>query len=177
MSTSQEKANHMNSLFQRYATPFITGFFLISLVSGIALFFHFGPNGFRGMHEWLSMVLILPFALHIWKNWKPMLAYFKRSPMIVALVISAIAAGAFLIPVSSGSRADGPPQFQLAHKVLTQSLNTVAPALGTTPEALTTVLTAAGFAVTDPNTSLIDIATGSGKTEMDIAAALIKPAS
>ena len=167
----------MTTYLQRYATPFITGFFLISLISGVALFFHFGPGGFHGMHEWLSMVLILPFVLHIWKNWKPMLGYFKRSPMIVALIVSAIAAGAFLIPVGSSSRADGPPQFQLAHKVLSQSLNNVAPALGTTPDALTSALTTAGFKVSDPNKSLIDIATGSGKTEIEMSAVLIKPAS
>lgn len=171
------KADTMISLLQRYSTPFITGFFLISLISGIALFFHIGPSGFHGMHEWLSMVLILPFALHIWKNWKPMLAYFQRSPMIIALVISAIAAGAFLIPLSpSTARRDGPPQFRLAQKVLGQNLINVAPALGSTAEALTTKLTMAGFKVTDPSTSLIDIATGSGKTEADIAAALIRPA-
>ncbi len=46
-------------MFSRYATPFITGLFLVSLISGIALFFHVGPGGFHGMHEWLSMLLIL----------------------------------------------------------------------------------------------------------------------
>ncbi|MCB1455931.1 MAG: DUF4405 domain-containing protein, partial [Nitratireductor sp.] len=61
----------MPDLLSRYATPFISGLFLVSLISGIALFFHVGPSGFHGMHEWLSMVLIAPFVLHLWKNWKP----------------------------------------------------------------------------------------------------------
>ena len=87
----------MLSFFQRYSTPFITGFFLISLISGVALFVHVGPAGFRSMHEILSMVLIVPFVAHLWKNWRPLMGYFKRSPMVIALVISAIAAAVFLI--------------------------------------------------------------------------------
>ncbi|MGE8104358.1 DUF4405 domain-containing protein [Allorhizobium sp. NPDC080224] len=58
----------MPNILSRYATPFTTGLFLISLISGIALFFHLGTAAFREMHEWLSMVLILPFVLHLWKN-------------------------------------------------------------------------------------------------------------
>jgi hypothetical protein len=165
----------MAAFFQRYSTPFITGFFLISLISGIGLFFHFGPSGFRGMHEWLSMVLILPFALHVWKNWRPLLAYFKRSAMPIALGISLVAAGAFLIPTGSGDTADGPPQIQLMHKIMGRPLADVATALGTTPEALSATLTAAGFSVPDSNATLADIAKASGKTEMDMTLVLIKP--
>lgn len=76
----------MPNLLSRYATPLTTGLFLVSLISGIALFFHYGTAAFREMHEWLSMVLILPFVLHVWKNWRPFLAYFKRLPMALSLV-------------------------------------------------------------------------------------------
>ena len=48
----------MSSLLSRYATPLTTGLFLVSLVSGIALFFHLGAAAFHGMHEWLSMALM-----------------------------------------------------------------------------------------------------------------------
>jgi hypothetical protein len=163
----------MTNLFIRYATPLITGLFLVSLISGIALFLHIGPAGFHGMHEWLSMVLILPFALHLWKNWKPMLAYFRRAPMGVALVLSTVAALAFLVPLNGAKgAAGGPPQFQLAHRVMSQSLTDVAPALGATPQAITLRLTAAGFTVADGQT-LTEIAAASGKSEGDLAAALL----
>jgi hypothetical protein len=162
----------MQTVFQRYATPFITGFFFISLISGIGLFFHFGPSGFREMHEWLSIVLIVPFGLHLWKNWRPMVAYFKNAPMVVALVISAIAAGVFLIPSSGGQTAGGPPQFQVAHLVMSQPAAVVAPVLGLSESDLEAKLAAAGFAVT-PGQSLADMAVAAGKTEADVAAALI----
>ena len=111
----------MSSLLYRYATPFTTGLFLVSLVSGLALFFHVGPSGFHGMHEILSLVLILPFGLHIWRNWRPMVSYLKRGPMALALGASVIAAGLFLIPSGEGA-AGGPPAFRFASAVMAQPL-------------------------------------------------------
>ena len=71
----------MQTFINRYATPLVTGLFLVSLISGVALFLHWGSGWFHGMHEWLSMVLILAFVLHLWKNWRPMTAYLRRAPM------------------------------------------------------------------------------------------------
>lgn len=161
----------MSPLFHRYATPLITGLFLVSLISGLALFFHVGPAGFHGMHEILSLVLILPFGLHLWKNWRPMLAYFRRAPMVIALALSALAAGAFLIPTGTAT-AEGPPQFQLFNRVMAQPLEQVAPALGADAATLAGVLTAAGFTVAE-GASLADIAIASGKTDADVAATVM----
>ncbi len=161
----------MSHLFHRYATPLITGLFLVSLISGLALFFHIGPAGFHGMHEILSLVLILPFGLHLWKNWRPMLGYFRRVPMLVALVLSTLAAGAFLIPMGSAT-AGGPPQFQLVNRMMAQPLDRVAPALGSDAATVSAALTTAGFTVTE-GASLTQIASASGKTDADVAAVLM----
>ncbi|MCB6178338.1 DUF4405 domain-containing protein [Rhodobacter sp. Har01] len=161
----------MPTVFARYATPFITGLFLVSLVSGLALFFHIGPSGFHGMHEWLSLVLILPFVLHIWKNWRPMLNYLRGRPMAVGLVASLVAAAVFLVP-TGGTEAGGPPQFRLFAQVMKASPEALAPVLGQTPEAVTAALTAAGFTPA-AGQSLSEIATAAGKTEADVAAALL----
>ncbi|MEZ5684819.1 MAG: hypothetical protein R3D78_02530 [Paracoccaceae bacterium] len=48
--------------------------------------------------EWLSMVLIVPFVLHIWKNWRPITIYLKRAPLWIALAVSTVAAAAFVLP-------------------------------------------------------------------------------
>lgn len=162
----------MKSLLMRYATPFITGLFIVSLISGIGLFLHLGPAGFRGMHEWLSMLLILPFGLHLWKNWRAMLAYFKRSPMAIALALSLAAALPFLIP-TTGDRADGPPQFQLAHRLLGQPAPAVAAALGIPEAALTTALTQAGIPLAPADQPLSQAATAAGKSETILAEVLL----
>ncbi len=163
----------MTKFFLSHATPLITGLFIVSLISGIGLFFHVGPGGFRAMHEWLSMLLILPFGLHLWRNWRPMVGYFRHLPMALALVISAIAAGIFLLPTGGAATAGGPPQFRLAHAVLSHTPAEVAPGIGLTVPELSARLTAAGFTLGDAAQTLKDIAAASGKSEADMAAALV----
>lgn len=163
----------MPSVLSRYATPLITGLFLVSLVSGLALFFHIGPSAFHGMHEWLSMVLILPFVLHIWKNWRPMSAYLRHAPMAVALALSVAAAGLFFVASGSGGEGrGGPPQFQLAQTILSASPEVAAPVFGTSAETLLARLQEAGFAGQQGMT-LSEIAAASGKTDAQLAAALL----
>ena len=168
----------MNSIHQRYATPFITGLFLVSLISGIALFFHFGSNYFRGMHEWLSMVLIVPFILHLWKNWRPMTVYFKKPAFAVAMLASLIGAVAFAYPaLTSTGSAGGPPQLAFFRAVLANPVSQVAPLIGHTPESLVKQLQTAGFTIAAADMKLSDIVTRSGKNEFELAAALkvLKP--
>lgn len=157
----------MKTFFQRYATPLITGLFIVSLISGIALFFHVGQSWFHGMHEWLSMMLILPFVLHIWKNWRAFVNYFRRPPMLIGLALSLAAAIAFIIPAtqSTGGRKNGPPQFAFASAVLKNPLNSVAPLIGSTPDDLVKKLQDAGFTAAKADVTLSDIASQSGKNE------------
>ena len=162
----------MPSLLQRYATPLITGLFIISLVSGVALFVHVGTGAFRGMHEWLSMVLIVPFVLHLWRNWKPMKLYFKKPAFAAAVGVSLLAALAFVIPTGSTSRPDGPPQFALVHTITGNSANQIAPLFGVSAEKLVEVLKTAGFTAANASDPLNTIAEKSGKDEFALASAL-----
>ena len=162
----------MPSLFKTYATPLTTGLFLASLISGIALFFHIGPSGFHGMHEILSMVLILPFVLHLWRNWRPMTAYFRHAPMAIAMTLSLGASLAFFYPTGETTGRSGPPQFAFAEKVLAATPAEMAAALDVTPQALATALTGAGFQQGSGEDSLAKIAEAAGKTEMQLIAVL-----
>lgn len=164
----------MQSLLLRHATPFITGLFLVSLISGLALFFHIGPVGFHGMHEILSLVLILPFVLHLWKNWRPMKAYFTRPAMAVALAVSALAAVPFLLPASDAGQAGGPPQFALVRMLLQAPPAAVAPALGLTEAEMAARLAASGFDGTASAATLQAVASAAGRSETDLMAALVR---
>jgi len=159
----------MKSMFLRYATPFITGLFLVSLVSGIALFLHLGQSWFRAMHEWLSMVLIVPFLLHVWKNWRPFMNYFQRLPMTVALGVS-LAASLYYATISNapGSHTGGPPQIAFANRILQNRVSDVAPLLATSSQALQERLLAAGFSAVSPDMHLNEIAARSGKGEAEL---------
>lgn len=161
----------MPSLLQRYATPLTAGLFLVSLVSGLALFFHVGQATFREMHEWLSLLLALPFILHLWKNWRAMVNYFRKPALALSLAVTLALAAPFALIASTGG-ADGPPQFALSHTLLGGTAAELAPLLKTTPEALLTQLESAGFTAATAGQPLTDIAAQSGKSEFELAAAL-----
>ena len=165
----------MRTTLLRYATPLITGLFLVSLVSGIALFFHVGSAYFHSMHEWLSMVLIAPFILHIWKNWRAFLNYFKRSAMPIALVASLAGGVAFAWPVlnAPAGAPGGRPEFALLRAVQSAPISHVAPLFGTNEDDFAEGLRARGFTVVSTDDTLNGIAKASGKSSGDIATALV----
>lgn len=158
----------MPPFFSRYATPLTTGLFLVSLISGVALFFHWGSAYFHGMHEWLSMVLIAPFILHVWKNWRSFVTYFRRPPMAIALGLSLAAAVAFVVPVAGGGQGGGNPLVAVVGAVQKSSVETVAPVFGHTPESLTAELEKNGFTVASPQTTLREVAAQSGRSDRDV---------
>ena len=162
----------MNDLFNRYATPLITGLFLVSLISGVALFFHVGQSTFHSMHEILSMVLILPFVLHVWKNWRSVTNYIKKAPMWIALAASLLISIPFAIP-SGGEGRSGPPQFAVAMAVMNAKIADVAPVFGTDGATLAAKLTEAGLTVAGPETTLAAVGEASGQSTAAVAAALL----
>jgi hypothetical protein len=163
----------MPSLLSRYATPFITGLFIVSLVSGTALFFHVGGGTFHGMHEWLSMVLILSFVLHVWKNWRPFANYLKRLPMAVALGLSLVASLAFAWPSLTGTAQPRTnPQSAMIRLVTSATAAEIAPLYSQTEEAFLVMLRDKGFRAAATGQSLAEIASASGKTERDLVTTL-----
>lgn len=164
----------MPALLSRYATPFVTGLFLVSLVSGIALFFHLGTAAFREMHEWLSLLLILPFLLHVWKNWRPFLAYFQRPPMALSLALCFAAGLVFAWPALTGTASGmgGNPAFAMVNVVAGATPSEVAPLLGRSEADLVFALKQAGFTAADAARPLSEIATASGKDTMALMATL-----
>ena len=166
----------MTPTLKRYATPLITTFFVVSLVSGLALFFHVGGQAWHGIHEWLSVVLILPVALHLWKNWRPMVSYLKRTPMMVAFV-AAVALSLPFFMVDTEDARGGPPQFAFADRVFASNAAGVASVLGVPEEVIVARLDGAGFDMSSPDLPLREIAALSGKNAFELSAVLTLPQS
>ncbi len=161
----------MPRILSRYATPLLTGLFVVSLVSGVALFFHIGMVWFHGMHEWLSMVLVLPLGMYLWKNWKPFLTYFRRTPMAIALGVVVIAAVPFVLP-APGNEPPGNPMVSLLRIVQASPLETVAPLFGYSRDTFVAVLERNGYSVPSRAETLSAVAAANGKTDRDIIGVL-----
>lgn len=158
---------------QRYSTPFTTGLFAISLVSGVALFFHVGSTWFRGMHEVLSMALILPFVFHIWRNWHGFAAYFRRAPMWISLAVCLLATLPFLGVVGGEGGSD--PRAVVFGAIGGADVAAVAALAKTDAATVVSRLTAAGVREVAATDTMSSIAERSGRDAFDIVAIALKP--
>lgn len=152
----------MTTLLKRYATPLTTGLFAVSAISGIALFFHWAPAAFHGMHEWLSLALLLPFGLHLWKNWPAFAGYLRRGALTIPLALSIMVAVPFAVPAMINGGSGGNPAFRTVRILTEAPISDLAPVLGSTPEALRTRLESDGYKVASIEASLSDIASEAG---------------
>lgn len=158
----------------RYGTPLTTGFFLVSTVTGVALFFHWGPGAFHPMHEWLSMVLLLPFILHLVKNWNAFLNYLRRGWLYVPLLVALLASAYFFL-VPSGNKGGGRQvAFQVVNLVTRAPVGQVAVLLGVEPEETLRRLHARHFTVESDTQSIDDIARTNSRTTNEVLAALMQ---
>jgi hypothetical protein len=155
------------TFINRFATPLITGLFLVSLISGVALFFHWQSGAFHSMHVWLSMVLLIPFVLHVWKNWNSLMGYFKRKTMWVPLVASLVIAVPFAASGLTGAPG-GNPAFRAIPLMTQTRLSDLAPVLKTTPDALVNKLKQAGHNVASADQTLDAVAAASGKPASEL---------
>jgi hypothetical protein len=160
----------------RYATPLTTWLFLISLVSGVALFFGVGNQYFREMHEILSMLLIVPFVLHVWRNWRTLVGYFRRSAMWVSTVVCLAAAGAFAYEGAGASSGSNPRM--AAFGALNNASVTALAALARTDEATVTErLKAIGVEVKSAEDTVAGLAKASGQDSFDLLGAALTATS
>lgn len=161
----------MNALLTRWSTPLTLGLFAVSAVSGVALFFHFGQSAFHEMHEWLSLVLLLPFALHVVRNWTPLVNYARRRTLWAPLALSLVAAAAFAAPAAFETGGGSP--MSAARLVIHAPLADAAPLFKTTPEGLRATLAAKGFKLAEGD-SLESLAAGAHVSPFALVAALAK---
>jgi hypothetical protein len=161
----------LGGFVDRSATPLVTGLFAVSAVSGAALFFHWSQGVFHEMHEWLSMVLLVPFVLHVWKNWRGLLGYVRRKTLFVPLIASLAVALPFAFPGMAGS-GGGNPAFRTVSLLTGARLADLAPVLKTSPDALLATLQQKGFPAQSVDQTLDAVA---GKEAPEILLALTQP--
>jgi hypothetical protein len=158
----------------RFATPVVTGLFLVSGISGIALFFHWKPGLFHSMHEWLSMLLLVPFALHTWRNWNALAGYFHRKALMPAIAASCLAALAFAMPSLNGAQG-GNPSARTLPLLTHASLADLAPILRTTPDELAASLRQRGLSVASNADTLDAVAARASTPANQLLLALLPP--
>ncbi|BFI95614.1 MAG: hypothetical protein RSP_11240 [Rhodanobacter sp.] len=160
-----------NDFMHRYGTPLTAGLFTVSAVSGVALFFHWAPRTFHAMHEWLSVVLLAPFALHLLKNWKPLLAYARRKTLLIPLALSLAVAVPFALTAGKGRQAN--PAVQTVALMTQASLAELAPVLHATPDELLRHLQQQGYQAAATSDTVAAIAAASQANANEVLYAML----
>ncbi len=168
----------MRDVLMRWATPLTAGLFLVSTVSGVALFLGWQPGAFHEMHEILSMVLLVPVVVHLWRNWRPLLGYFKRVAMPAALGLSVLAGLAFAWPSLTGGTAGRTnPAFALVAAAQTAPLADVAPILKIDAAMAAKRLADAGYGDVRPTDTIAGVAERNGAEPIAVLAKLTASAA
>jgi hypothetical protein len=160
-------------LLNRFATPFTAGLFLVTAVSGIALFFHVGMRYFFDMHEWLSLLLLVPFGLHIWKNWSSLLGYLRRGRLALALAVTGLLAAGFVVPIVLTGEGGGDPGVVAFDLLLNGKLTLVAPLVHLSADDVAARLRSRGYSVASVDSTLDEIASSSGRDPPELLADIV----
>jgi len=151
----------MRGWINKYATAVTAALFLVVAASGVAMFFHIGKDLVSEMHEWLALALLVPVALHAYKNWPAFMTYFRRRTIVAPLALSLVVAGAFIgMATISGSHGPVP---RLIGAFENAKLADVGRLLDVAPEVLEGAFKAEGFAVQSMEQRLVEIAQASNK--------------
>lgn len=156
----------MAGLINKYATAATATLFLVVAASGVAMFFHVGEDLVKEMHEWLAVVLVAIAALHIYKNWKPLANYFRKRTILVPLVLTLVAAAAFIVPASMSSGEN--PRARVFQALENAKLADVGQLLEVAPDDLASTLKTRGFVIASNDQRLSEIARASNKPPMAV---------
>jgi len=148
----------MNEQFKKYITAISAALFLVMAVSGLAMFFPFGEDLVKEMHQWLAFAFVTAVALHVYKNWGATMTYVRRKTIVAPLALAAVAAAAFMVPAALAGRED--PRHALMQSLQEAKLADLGRVLNLPTDSLVAQLEQDGFTVTSAEQRLSDIASG-----------------
>lgn len=129
-----------------WATPLTVATTLITLVTGVFLFFHYSPGLTRVSHEWIGMAMVVAVFAHLLLNWRAFTTYFKRRVPLTLMGLGAVAMAATVL-VSPPAREGGPSGVRAAIEAMNGArIETLAELAGKDTEAVLASLGAAGIA-------------------------------
>ncbi len=135
-----------------WVTPLTVATGLITIVSGVLLFFHLSPGLTRSAHEMIGMAMVVAVGLHLALNYRAFLIYFRKPIGLGVMVLGAVATVAsFAIPTSS--TRSGPEGMRAVFMSLNGArIETLADLAGKDTEAVLARLGAAGIEATGSQT-------------------------
>lgn len=149
-----------------WATPLVTGAFVLIAVTGVLMFFHADSGLNKLAHEWLGWAMLAGAAAHATANW-PALRNHLRQPLGRGLVAAFVLALGLSFWPAAGS-GDGPPFAAPVAALAKAPLPVLAQVAGVSPEAMAARLQAAGVAGAAGQASLVSLGVTDLKRQLGV---------
>lgn len=128
-----------------WATPLTIATTLVTLVTGVFLFFHWAPGLTRVSHEWIGMAMVVAVFAHLLLNWRAFTTYFRRPVPLTLMGLGAVAMAATLF-VSMPAGEGGPSGVRAAIEAMNGArIETLAELAGEETDTVIARLGAAGI--------------------------------
>ena len=170
----------MRQFVNRWGSTFIFASFVITSVTGVMLYFHVRAGSTEALHIWIGFLMIAAAFLHIARNWRQFLGYFRKPAFYGAVVATAMIGAWLSFPVmlgtqtaSEGGRPNLRSAITISQAVSGASLSDLAPLVHTDANGLMAKLSEMGVAASDPAATLQSVADSAGKSAQELAAALL----
>lgn len=169
----------MRQFVNRWGSTFIFASFVITAVTGVLLYFHIRAGSTEALHIWIGFLMIAAALLHIARNWRQFLGYFRKPAFYGAVALTALIGVGLSYPalMGTGTAEGGPPGLRAAmaigRAVANAPLSELAPLAKTDANGLIARLSDMGVTVGDPAATLQSVADSAGKNSQELAAALL----
>ena len=135
---------------RRFATPLIIGAGVISVMTGLLMFF-MTEQPFLSAHEIVGLGFSVAILLHIYTNWQPFQKYFSQRSVIIIAVAWLIGVG---LIARTAIFSEGEPEELIMQKMEQTSITRIAPIIDMEVETLVKRLGDDGYTVDTPEMSI-----------------------
>lgn len=169
----------MRQFVNKWGSTLIFASFVITSVTGVLLYFRVRVAPIEELHIWIGFLMIAGAFLHIARNWRPFLCYFKQAAFYGGLALTVLIGAWFSYPAlmgtetAAGGRPDMRSAFAISRAVAGAALSDLAPLAHTDANGLMAKLSEMGVTVSDPSATLQSVADTAGKSAQELAAELL----
>ena len=142
--------------FKSISTPLVIATSVVTVLTGVLMFFNFDSGLNRLAHEWISIAFAIALALHIWRNWAGLLRVVSSTLGKSLLVLGVLVA--LLSFMRIDQKPNEPAFIKATHAILDAPLNKSLPVLGLDQKSFKHQLAINNLVLSDQDTTLRDVA-------------------
>lgn len=152
---------------KEWATPLAIGSFVLSVVTGIPLFFHLEIGWMKSAHTWFSWIFVAGAIGHTVANWKSVMQYLNK-PLGRAIVgLCLVVTLASFVPLGGGGR-EGNPFMSISRTLAGMPLTEIAQVVKKSPDEVIADLRAKNIAVAQAKQTVMEIAKENKKRDVEV---------